>query len=253
MCKKIDILNIKVNNVNMQQAREIVCDYIESGKNSHMIVTPNSEMVVRAQTDRQLATILNNADLSIPDGAGIVLASRILAIENFSERVAGFDLMEELFQVAEKKDYRFYLLGGEPGIAGEAKKRIEQDYSQIKICGYHHGYLDRQVQQKVINQINNLAPDILLVGMGVPLQERFLYNNLERLRVKVGITVGGSFDVLAGKTRRAPVWMQRAYLEWFFRLLKEPSRLSRMVALPRFVFLVFAQVIRELGGKKNND
>lgn len=253
MPKKIEILNIKVDNVNMIQAREIVCAYLESDQTGHMIVTPNSEMVVRAQTDNQLAQILNSADLSIPDGAEIVLASRLLSTPRFSERVAGFDLMEELFFVAEKKEYSIFFLGGEPGIAAEAKKRVEQKYSQIDICGYHHGYLDRIVQQNVITRINKLAPDLLLVGMGVPLQERFLYNNLDQLEVKVGMTVGGSFDVLAGKTRRAPLWMQKAYLEWLFRLLKEPSRLSRMVALPRFVFLVMGQVIKEMGGNILND
>ncbi len=243
MMDKIDILNIKIDRVDIQEAENRVRDFIESGKNSHIVVTPNSEMVVRAQSDSELAAVLNNADLAVPDGAGIVLASRLLSDKKLTQRVAGFDLMERLFSTAVNEGYSIYLLGGEPGIADRASAAIRNDFPGIEICGFHHGYLDQQEQQAVIKDINSYQPDLLFVGMGVPLQEKFLQKNKNDLAVGIGMTVGGSFDVLAGKTERAPVWMQKAYLEWLFRLLKEPSRLSRMIALPHFVLMVFREFL----------
>ncbi|MFW5985077.1 MAG: WecB/TagA/CpsF family glycosyltransferase [Halanaerobiaceae bacterium] len=253
MPEKVEILNIKINRVNMQEAEKIVCEFIDADLSGKIVVTPNSEMVVRAQTDRELAEILNDADLAIPDGAGIVLASHILPTKIITERVAGFDLMGRLFSVATNRDYSIYLLGGEPGIVHRAKKKITSQHPDINICGLHHGYLDRRKQREVISEINSCAPDLLLVGMGVPLQEKFLHNNIHKLNIGVGMTVGGSFDVWAGKSQRAPVWMQKAYLEWFYRLLKEPSRLSRMIALPRFVVLVFFAALRRWGGFSENE
>ena len=245
MSGKINILNIKINKVDMEAAIEKVKSFLEVDNTpGYMVVTPNSEMVVRAQTDFELARILNQADLSLPDGAGIVLASRFLK-DPIPERVAGFDLMQNLFEEAVNKNYSIYLLGGKPGIVKNAKKNLVANYPGINICGINHGYLDAKEQNQVISEINQLQPDLLFVGMGVPLQEKFLDKNLDNLKVKVAMTVGGSFDVLSQKVKRAPLWMQNLYLEWFYRLLKEPSRLGRMMALPKYIFLVILQVIEK--------
>jgi N-acetylglucosaminyldiphosphoundecaprenol N-acetyl-beta-D-mannosaminyltransferase len=124
---------------------------------------------------------------------------------------------------------------------------LKSEYPELIISGYHHGYLDRENQQQVIEEINQKNIDLLLVGMGVPLQEKFLDNNLKKLNVGAAITVGGSFDVLAGEVERAPLWMQKAALEWFYRLLQEPSRFGRMLALPKFIYLVIKA--KFFGGK----
>jgi len=175
--------------------------------------------------------------MKIPDGAGLLLAAKILG-SPLQERVAGIDLMQELLSLATIKGYSIYLLGGEPGIIEKANKNIKENHKGIDICGYHHGYLNESSRENVIKEINNLKPDILFVGMGVPLQEKFLAFNLENLDVKIAMTVGGSYDILAGKTKRAPVWIQRAYLEWFYRLIKEPGRIIRMMAIPKFLILI---------------
>lgn len=237
----IEILGIKINRINIKEAVNSIHKIIDNNQKA-MIVTPNSEMIVMAQEDRELARILNNADLKIPDGAGVVLASRMLK-KPVQERVAGFDLMTDLLKLAVKQNYSLYLLGGKPGIIEEACKKIKKKYNDINIAGSHHGYLDRELQQKVIKDINNIEPDILFVGMGVPLQEKFIDKVLSKLNVKIAMTVGGSFDVLAGTMKRAPVWMQKFNLEWLYRLIQEPKRLGRMMALPRFVWLVFLDYI----------
>ncbi|MFW6237660.1 MAG: WecB/TagA/CpsF family glycosyltransferase [Bacillota bacterium] len=240
MADRVEILNIKLDNVDMDEACHRVEEYIAGDEGKRMVVTPNSEMIVMAREDSRLADILNSADLSVPDGAGVILASRILR-KGLRERVAGFDLMRRLFSRARGEDYSIYFLGGRPGIVDKARENVTEEYPGINISGTHHGYLDRQLQYRVIEEINELSPDLLFVGMGVPLQEKFLDSHLHELEVKVAMTVGGSFDVLAGEAGRAPLWMQKAYLEWFYRLLQEPGRFGRMLALPRFVLLVLRE------------
>lgn len=232
----LNILNVKIDKLDMDGAVARICSLLED-KNSSLVVTPNSEMIVMAAEDPELAGILNSADLATADGAGVVLASKIMG-DKLPERVAGFDLIGRLFAKLEHEDYNFYFLGSKPGIVDKAAANLELKYSSLNIAGFHHGYLDRQLQKEVISEINSKEIDLLLVGMGVPLQERFLANNLSKLKVKVAITVGGSFDVLAGEVNRAPLWMQKASLEWFYRLLQEPARFGRMLSLPKFIYLV---------------
>src|SRR5690606_20000193 len=170
MADFVQILGIKINKYKMQEALAYIDSLIQAGKKS-MVVTPNSEIIVMAQKDRELARILNNADLSVPDGAGVVLASRILK-NPVPERVAGFDLMQETMALASRKGYSVYFLGAEPGIVELASERIEERYPGIKICGTHHGYLADGGEEQIIAELNRLKPDILYIGMGVPRQEK---------------------------------------------------------------------------------
>ncbi len=238
MLSRVKILSVDIDNITLIEAKNIINSYIQQYVKSRMVVTPNSEMLVRAWDNKQFSEILNKADLKIPDGAGLVLAARFLN-KPLQERVAGIDLMKELLLLSVANSYSVYLLGGQPGVIEEAAGQIRLKYKGINICGYHHGYLNENSRESVINEINKLKPDILFVGMGVPLQEKFLAANLNKLNVKVAMTVGGSYDIFAGKTKRAPLWMQKAYLEWFYRLLKEPGRILRMMAIPRFLALIF--------------
>ncbi len=221
----------------MEQSVERVRELISDRGNSSLIVTPNSEMIAMAAEDSELARILNSADLATADGIGVVIASKILG-EPLEQRVAGFDLISSLFKEFAAEDINFYFLGSKPGIVDRAAANLKKDYPDINIAGYHHGYLDRNDHQQIIDEINSKNIDLLLVGMGVPLQEKFLDNNLNELKVGAAVTVGGSFDVLAGEVNRAPLWMQKVALEWFYRLLQEPSRFGRMLLLPKFIFLV---------------
>ncbi|MFP4661970.1 MAG: WecB/TagA/CpsF family glycosyltransferase [Halanaerobiales bacterium] len=239
MSDYIRILGIKINKVDMGQAISEVERYIRSDGKKY-IVTANSEMLVMAQEDKDLARIINKSDLSVADGAGVVLASKLSrnSEEKLPERVAGFDILQNLLKLSSEKRYSIYLLGSKPGIIDIAAEKIRGIYPEIKIVGKHHGYLDNLNREELIKKINSLEPDILFVGMGVPLQEKFIYSNLDRLKVKVAMVVGGSFDVMAGQMKRAPLWMQNLNLEWLYRLIQEPSRAGRMMALPRFAYLV---------------
>jgi len=232
----LKILGVKIDRLDMQNSVERVKNLLDEDKAS-LVVTPNSEMIAMAAEDAGLAEILNSADLATADGAGVVLASLILG-DKLPERVAGFDLISNLFAELENEDCSFYFLGSKPGIVDKAAAELKRRHPNLKIAGFHHGYLDREMQEKVISEINEKEVDLLLVGMGVPLQERFLNNNLHRLNVKAALAVGGSFDVIAGEVNRAPLWMQKAGLEWFYRLLQEPSRFGRMLSLPKFIYLV---------------
>jgi len=244
--KLIKILEVNIDRLNMKQAVERVRELSADHSRSSLVVTPNSEMLALAAEDRELARILNSADLATADGIGVVIASKIMG-EPLEERVAGFDLVSLLFKELAAEDINFYFLGGKPGVVDMAVANLKSDYPELTISGYHHGYLDRKNQQQVIAEINQKNIDLLLVGMGVPLQEKFLDNNLKKLNVGAAITVGGSFDVLAGEVERAPLWMQKAALEWFYRLLQEPSRFGRMLALPKFIYLVIKA--KFFGGK----
>ncbi len=248
MRKLVDILGVKIDRIDKEFACQSILNFIneekKEGQNQRLIVTPNSEMIVRAKENQQLARILNEADLSTADGAGVVLAARLLA-KPVPERVAGFDLMYAVLKAIANTTNSCYFLGGKPGIVDQAVIRLQEELLGLRICGFHHGYLDQEVEEQIIREINVLKPDLLLVGMGVPLQEKFLDRNLAKLKVKAAMTVGGSFDVLAGEVQRAPYWMQRIGLEWFYRLLQEPSRFGRMLALPKFMLLVFRELIRK--------
>jgi N-acetylglucosaminyldiphosphoundecaprenol N-acetyl-beta-D-mannosaminyltransferase len=232
----LKILEVNIDRLDMQGAVERVKNLLSEGGPS-LIVTPNSEMLAAAAEDAELARILNSADLAVPDGAGVILASKIMG-QKLPERVAGFDLITELFAQLENEDCSFYFLGSKPGIVDKAAAELKKRYPNLNIAGYHHGYLDKELQQNVTAEINEKGIDLLLVGMGVPLQERFLDKNLDGLNVKAAVTVGGSFDVIAGEVERAPLWMQKAGLEWFYRLVQEPSRFGRMLLLPKFIYLV---------------
>ncbi|ADQ13948.1 WecB/TagA/CpsF family glycosyltransferase [Halanaerobium hydrogeniformans] len=232
----LTILNVKIDKLDLDGATARIRSLL-GDDNSSLVVTPNSEMIAMAAEDSELAEILNSAALATADGAGVVLASMIMG-DKLPERVAGFDLINHLFSDLEQEDYNFYFLGSKPGIVDRAVVNLKQKYKNLNIAGYHHGYLDKELQEEIIAEINAKEIDLLLVGMGVPLQERFLANNLAKLKVKVAITVGGSFDVLAGEVNRAPLWMQKVGLEWFYRLIQEPSRFARMLALPKFIYLV---------------
>jgi N-acetylglucosaminyldiphosphoundecaprenol N-acetyl-beta-D-mannosaminyltransferase len=233
---RIAILNVMIDVVTMKEAITAVKRFILQ-KKPHLIVTPNAEIVMMANEDKQLAHIINHADLVVPDGAGVVWAARYQG-DNMPERVAGYDLVQNLLLEAVSEKYRIYMLGGALGIAEKAKKVAEERYPGVQIVGTRNGFFTEQDEPEIIKEIMACQPDVLLVALGVPRQEKWLYKYKEELKVPVAIGVGGTFDVMAGVAQRAPLWMQRANLEWLFRLLSEPKRAIRMLALPRFVIKV---------------
>ena len=236
--KKVDILGVHVNSLTMGEAVKRIQTFIEE-RNSVLIATANAEMLMRATYDRELKNILNDAALVVPDGAGTVWAAHHLG-HLMPERVAGYDLAQELMRKAPQKGYRLFFFGAAPGVAEKAKTKAEKLYPGIEIVGVRNGFFSSDDDPQILREIQEAKPDILLVALGVPKQEKWLAAHLHELAVPVSMGVGGTFDVMAGVMKRAPRWMQKAKLEWLFRGALQPKRAGRLMALPRFVFKVMA-------------
>lgn len=234
----VEILGIPFDYVDMEEAVERAKKFAV-GERLRFIVTPNPEIVMIAQDDEELKKALHSADMIVPDGVGIVIASALYG-NKLSERVAGFDLMAELIVWGMNKGWTFYLLGGKPGVPDKAKLNLEKVYPKIKIVGFHHGYF-KDEEEEVITHINLCRPNILLVGMGAPRQEKWIFRNRWKLNANLAMGVGGALDILAGKARRAPKIFIKLGLEWLYRLIKEPWRIKRMMLLPLFLFKVVIQ------------
>ena len=236
--KQVEILGVNVNSLTMAQAVEAVQQFIAEKKVA-LVATANAEMLMRATQDEELKDILNQADLVVPDGAGTVWAAGHLG-EPMPERVAGFDLAQELMREAPSRGDRVYFFGSAPGVADKAKAKAEELYPGIQVVGVRNGFFSEADEPQIIADIRSAKPDILLAALGVPKQEKWLKKHMQELQVPVSIGVGGTLDVMAGVMERAPLWMQKAKLEWLFRGLKQPSRAGRLLALPKCVLKVVA-------------
>ncbi|WHH60705.1 WecB/TagA/CpsF family glycosyltransferase [Petroclostridium sp. X23] len=239
----IDILGVHIDFVTLAQAEEKIWRFLKEDK-LHMVFTPNSEMIMVAMNDPKLQEVLNAANLKTADGIGVVHASKILG-KPLKERVAGFDLAKRIVEKLPQTGHSLYLLGGAPGIAETAKQNLEKQYTGIKIVGLHDGYFDVQEEQRIIREINTLKPDIVFVCLGMSKQEKWIYDHRNELKTKLCMGIGGSLDVFAGKAQRAPDIFIKFGLEWFYRLIKEPWRYKRMMALPKFAVTVFLKGKRQ--------
>lgn len=237
MQEKFEIVGVNISNVSMDEAADILAEYLSEDRCS-MVFTPNSEILVEAVKDREFGDILNKGHLVIPDGIGVVIASRFYGTP-FKERVAGFDLMMRLMEIANKRGSCIYLLGGKEGVAEEAAIKLTERFSGLKIVGTANGYFGTDTEEKIINDINSSGADILVAALGAPKQEKLIYRSRDKLKVKIAMGVGGSLDILSGRAKRAPEFFRKAGLEWFYRLIKEPTRIIRMMRLPKFIALAF--------------
>ncbi|WP_346354226.1 WecB/TagA/CpsF family glycosyltransferase [Azotosporobacter soli] len=237
MSDKSYVLNVGVDRLSMKQAVQRAENIIRGLEPAGIVVTANAEMVMLAQKDADFAAIMRNAALVVPDGAGVVWAAKYLGMP-LTERVAGYDLTQQLLARAAASGYRVFFLGAGPDVANQAKAAAESRYPGINVVGTQDGFFTSQEEGPLIRRIAELKPDILFVALGVPRQEKWLTRHFSELTTPLCIGVGGTFDVMAGRVKRAPVWMQRAGLEWLFRLLCQPERLFRMAALPKFVLHV---------------
>ncbi|MDR1150745.1 MAG: WecB/TagA/CpsF family glycosyltransferase [Clostridiales bacterium] len=225
-------MGIEFDLLSLEQVVSII--FLNLNKNQKIfIVTANPEIVVNSRKDSKLKNIIKNADIVTPDGIGIVFAIRLK--KNKVKRVSGFDLVKEIFlRVNDCANYNIFLLGSNKKNIKLAKENIEKDYRNIKICGYHDGYFDDE--NKIIDLINCCQTDILLVGMGSPLQEKFIFDNKKKINAKIFIGVGGTFDILSGNIKRAPILIQNIGLEWLYRIFKQPKRIFRIAFMPKFIF-----------------
>lgn len=237
--KRIRVLGVPVDCVTMGQALDWA-DSKMDGQSPCTILAVNPEKVIRAQQDSMLIDQLRTADLLIPDGIGVILAMRLLGLGQ-AERVPGAELMPKLCERAVEKGYTVFLFGSSAEVNRQAVAALQRRYPGIQIVGSHHGYVKEDEMQGVVSLINGCQPDLLFVALGSPHQELWMSRYLPQLKVKVCQGVGGTFDVLAGHVRRAPQIFRSLHLEWFYRLVSNPTRIRRQTALPLFAYRVFKQ------------
>lgn len=239
---KTSILNVNFNVISFEEALKKLVDFIDEGGN-HLLFTPNPEMVMRARNNKKFEDILNNGDLVTPDGIGIVLASKLNKVK-INERVGGCDLTLKLLDKLKKNGKTVYILGGKEEICKKAKANILENYAGIQVLGYRNGYFTSSDEKEIVDNIAKLSPDILIIGLGMEKQETFAYKYKDKLNAKVTLCVGGTIDILSGEVKRAPEIFIKFGMEWFYRLITNPSRIGRMSKLPLFVLVVLKEKIK---------
>ncbi len=235
--EKINILGVNIANLTCKEAVEIILKRVEEKKTT-TVFTPNSEIIENFRKDEKLLSLLNSADILTADGAGVVLGAKILKTP-LKERCAGFDVATELLKKGAEKGISFYFFGSKEEIGQKAKENLEKKYPNIKIVGTHSGYFDES--EDIASIINGKNPDVVFVCLGAPKQEKWIYENKNKLDGKILMGLGGSLDVFAGEVKRAPNIFIKLNLEWFYRLIKQPSRFIRMLALPKFLISVIKE------------
>ncbi|MEE1351502.1 MAG: WecB/TagA/CpsF family glycosyltransferase [Clostridia bacterium] len=232
MKDKVNILGVWVDMVNVSRAADRIMQFFnEDGL--HKVYTPNSEIIMAAYKDDNFKNVLNSAELLTADGIGVVYASKILG-KPIAERAAGYDIACEVLDRIKGTSHGVFLFGGKPGVAETAKEKLEERYPGIKISGCRNGYFKPEEEQGIVEEINNSGADLIFVCLGAPKQELWIDKYKDSLKANVAMGVGGSLDVFAGTALRAPEFYCKHGLEWFYRLMKQPSRAGRMMALPKF-------------------
>jgi len=239
MARSVSVLGVRVDDVTSDEALRRIEDFIGQGM-PHQVVTVNPEFIIAARSDPHFRQILNSAALSLPDGVGLLWATRFLG-RPLRERVTGVDTVERVAELAARKGYRLFLLGAREGVAARAARVLKKRYPGLSVAGTYAGSPSPHEEDEIVELVREAKPDVLFVAYGAPQQEKWIARNLKRLGVPVAMGVGGAFDFIAGVVPRAPRWMQRWGLEWLYRLIRQPWRWRRMLALPRFVWLVLWQ------------
>jgi N-acetylglucosaminyldiphosphoundecaprenol N-acetyl-beta-D-mannosaminyltransferase len=279
--RKIDILGVKIDCLRSIEVLAKIQDWLKLNQKKY-IVTPNPEFVIRAQKDQEFKNILNQASISIPDGIGLLWAAKFLDLnvkgkkfktlkifwqyiytllslifypsyckKIIPERVTGTDLVYRISKFCEQKNCSIYLLGAKEGIAKIAALRLKQQFPNLKIAGTFSGKSESDADQKTLAIIDYARPDILFVAFGAPKQEKWIARNLDKLEtVKIAMGVGGAFDFITGKVKRAPIFFQKLGLEWLWRVIHEPWRISRILtATIKFTGKVLQNKIKKTGEK----
>ncbi len=271
----VNVLGVKIDNISFADAEERLISLVESKQHS-IISTPNTEFIIRAQTDKEFLEILNTeSQLNLPDSYGVLWAARFLTLpapkntylkyiivpiywllslmflpafsrfyhQPLQEKISGSDFIWSVAKVAAENKYRIFLFGGAATVAERAALKLQTDVYDLRIAGVDEGDLSKPISE-IIEAINHSRADILLVCLGSPVQERWLVENLHKTCCKVGIGLGGTFDFVAKIVPRAPRWMQKSGLEWLYRLFVEPKRLRRQLALPKLAWLTLKEKLR---------
>ena len=243
---KTRIFRTEFSNLSLKESKDEILSMIFSRSETNYVATPDVTAVIKALSNPTLDRAFQTADLVTPDGYGLIWASRLVGL-GLKERVAGIDLLHHLF--SSDSDLDVYFLGAREEVVARAADKVESRYDNVTVVGRHHGYFDLQQDSRILRNVNQKSPDLLLVGMGVPRQENWILRNSSEIDASVIMGVGGSFDVLSGKLTRAPKWLQEVGLEWLYRILLEPERLWKARLIPYFMARVFWEKAK-LGLKK---
>lgn len=244
MSRRIEIMGCQIDNLSMEETLQTVEKFIQSGR-PHQHVVVNVDKLVKASRDSELRRIINACSLINADGMPVVWASRLLG-KPLKERVTGVDLFESLMMRSAEKSWRVYLLGAREEVVLRVKQIYMQRYPELIIAGYRNGYWKPEEETEVVRQIGIAQADILFVAISSPKKEHFLGRYQEELKIPFAMGVGGTFDVVVGRVKRAPLWMQKTGLEWFYRFLQEPRRMFKRYFIDDmfFFWLLIKEFVR---------
>lgn len=228
---RVEILGVAFDNVTLEEAVDRAMELLREEK-PHLVVTPNAEIVQQSRQDPEFSRIIAGADLVIPDGVGVIYASKILG-RPLKSRVPGVDFASALMERMAKSGHRLFLLGAKPGVAEEAARRLTETYPGLTVCGTQDGYFSED--GPVADAIRQSEADVVFVCLGAPKQEKWIARNGAATGARLLVGLGGSVDVFAGRVERAPAFWQKIGMEWLYRALKEPARLKRVAKLPLFL------------------
>jgi N-acetylglucosaminyldiphosphoundecaprenol N-acetyl-beta-D-mannosaminyltransferase len=231
---KNEIMSVRVDPLGFEESIKRIQQFLTDGR-LHQIATVNPEFVMTAQKDPEFMETLNKTDLNVADGIGLQFGAKVLGVR-IGTRITGVDLTWELAKLASENNYSIYLLGAAEGVAEKAAQQLKSFYPKLRIAGTYAG---TPYEPGIVERINNSKADILLVAFGAPKQDKFIYHNKSKLKVKIAIGVGGTFDYIAGIVPRAPKTIRKLGLEWAYRLIKQPQRFNRIItATVRFPLAV---------------
>lgn len=239
--KHVKIMGVPFLHINQQNFVKLLVDRVVQ-KEKTFVITANPEIVMRANEDAELMRYINEASYICADGIGVVKAASILG-EDLPGRVTGYDTMMELLKIGQEKRFKVYLLGAQKETLDLTVANIKRDFPNVEIVGHHDGFFDWD-NNSIAEEAAALKPDLIFVALGVPRQEKWISENKDKFEYGVFMGIGGSFDVIAGTVKRAPAIWQKLNLEWFYRLLNQPSRFMRMLVLPKFALKVFAMKLK---------
>lgn len=231
---RINVLDVGFDNINMEEAVKKALALMDE-RRAEYVVTPNPEIVWLCRKDKDLKNAVEKAAMVLPDGIGVIYGARILGAP-LKEKVPGADFAERLIEAISKTGKKAFLFGSKPGVAESAAEKLRAKYPGLNICGTADGYFKED--EPVVEAINAAAPDLLLVCLGAPKQEKWMNKNAARLNVGLMAGLGGTLDVFSGAAKRAPEVWRKLNLEWLYRLFKQPKRFGRMLKLPAFLITV---------------
>lgn len=232
---KVNVLDIRFSNISDEELLNVLTGAFKSDSNLR-IVTPNPEIVMAANKSDDLKEMINNSTLVLKDGIGIKIAEKLKGIKG-EKRQTGIETLERLLEIANENGYSVYFVGAKDEILQKAIVNIKAKFPNIVVKGQHNGYFKdgSPEEEQILKDIEEKKPDLLIAAMGFPKQEIFL---TKTEAPKVSIACGGSLDVMSGEVKRAPRWMQKVGLEWFYRLIKDPGRIKRQIVIPVFLWKI---------------